>query len=439
MDIETILFSLLLILLAARIFGELANYFGAPAVIGELVAGIIIGPSLLGLVEMSHTIELLGEIGVILLLFEVGLETDVDKLIKTGRKAIVVAIGGFITPFALGFAASYWFFNLPLIVSLFIGGTLTATSIGITVRTLADMHRHNSREGQITLGAAVLDDILGVILLALLYEFSVKGEVNMINAARVLIFVCAFFLVAPFLARLLSKFIQFLDRRVENPGLIPTMMVSLVLFFAWLAHVFGAPELLGSFAAGLALSRRFFLPFASALKKELDQVDGESSAEKALADSPASSDLSSKMQNTFKSALHNDNRFSHKVESQLKPIVQLFTPIFFVSVGLSLELHTIDWTSLFFWAFSSCLIVIAVISKFAGALLIQESRQRQVIIGLAMIPRGEVGLIFAGLGASTAIFTGDVYTGLILVIAFTTLIAPFLIRLSYTRFGTALV
>lgn len=430
MEIETILFNLLLILVAARVCAEIANYCKAPAVIGELIAGVIIGPSLFGWVEMNHVIHLLGEIGVILLLFEVGLETDVDKLLKTGKKSIIVAIGGFVTPFLLGFIVSYWIFQLSMLVSLFVGGTLTATSIGITVRTLADIKRHNTREGQITLGAAVLDDILGVILLALLYEFSIKGEVNMLNTARVLLFVCAFFVLAPFLARIMSHLIQLLDHRVANPGLIPTMMVSLVLFFAWLAHLFGAPELLGGFAAGLALSRRFFFPFGASLRKSLEKQHRKS----ILQSQYTGNDLSSKVEDTVKNALSNDEAFTHKVESQIRPIVQLFTPIFFVSVGLSLELNKIDWTSLFFWGFAICLIIIAIVSKFSGAFMIREPRSRQIIVGLAMIPRGEVGLIFAGLGASTAILTGDVYTAIILVIAFTTLIAPFLIRIYYDKY-----
>ncbi len=417
MEIENILLSLLLILVAARVFGEIANRLGAPSVIGELIAGVVIGPSLFGIVEMNNVIKLLGEIGVILLLFEVGLETDVDKLMKTGRKSVVVALGGFITPFILGFAACYWLFQLSLIVSLFIGGTLTATSIGITVRTLADVNRHNSREGQIALGAAVLDDILGVILLALLYEFSLKGEVKFLHATRVLVFVCAFFIIAPILARLMSKLIELLDHRAETPGLIPTMMVSLVLFFAWLAHLFGAPELLGGFAAGLALSRRFFFPFAASLKKAMK--NNHNSASKAVGN-----------------AMNNDGKFSHKVETQIRPIVQLFTPIFFVSIGLSLDLREIQWSSVFFWGFSFSLILIAIISKFSGALLIREKLPRKMIVGLAMVPRGEVGLIFAGLGASSAIFDSEVYTAIVFVIAITTLLAPYLIKQFYHRYGS---
>lgn len=230
MEAHTFLLQLLAILVSARILAEVATSLGAPGVIGELVAGILIGPSLFGWVETNDVILLLAEIGVILLLFEVGLETDLGKLLDAGRKAFIVAVGGFIGPLIAGFAVSYILFELPLIASLFIGGTLTATSIGITVRTLASVNRQNSIEGQITLGAAVLDDILGVVLLALLYEFSVTGEVNLMNAVKVLAYISVFFMLAPVLAKSMSQLIRRLDEHIANPGLIPVTIVSLVIF-----------------------------------------------------------------------------------------------------------------------------------------------------------------------------------------------------------------
>lgn len=400
MEAHVFLLQLLIILICARVTGELAAILGAPSVIGELLAGIIIGPSLLGWVTPNELIRVLAEVGVILLLFEVGLETDMGKLMDSGRKSIIVAVGGFITPLLAGFAVCYFLFDLSILISLFVGGTLTATSIGITVRTLVDVHRQNSKEGQITLGAAVLDDLLGVALLAILYEFSVTGQVNWINAVKVLAYISVFFITAPILAKLMSQVIGKLDQKVDNPGLIPVTIVSLVLFFAWLAHLFGAPELLGGFAAGLALSRRFFLPFGLAVK-----TDGD---------------------------------FAHKIEGQMKPIVQLFTPIFFVMVGLSLDLREVDWSSWFFWMFSLILVVVAIVSKFAGTIFIDEPLPRRAVIGMAMVPRGEVGLIFAGLGSAAGVFSGDIYTALIMVIAYTTLLSPFWIKMFYRRFGNYL-
>ena len=401
MQASDLLFNLLLILVSARVFGEVARYFNAPNVIGELCAGIVIGPSVLGLVETDNMTSLLGEIGVILLLFGVGLETDMGKMLETGRKSVLVAIGGFIAPFFLGFVTSYYLFNTSILVALFCSGTLTATSIGITARTLMDLKLQNSQEGQITIGTAVLDDILGVILLALLYEFSATGSVNLMNTSRVMLFIVLFFLIAPMLAKVFSSLIQKLYRIDPAPGLIPTTIVSLVLFFAWLAHLLGAPELLGGFAAGLALSRRFFLPFGMHLKT--------------------------------------DSEFSEHIHSEMTPVIQLFTPIFFVTVGLGLDLRDVDWLSAGFWLFSMTLLGVAIFSKFAGALLISEPLTRRIVIGMAMVPRGEVGLVFAGLGMSAGVFDRDIYTALIMVIAYTTLLSPFWIRLYYRTWGSSLL
>jgi len=388
---------LLVILLTARVFAELATRMQAPSVIGELFAGVVLGPSLLGWIEPVEAIKLMAEIGIILLLFEVGLETDVKRLVRSGLKSLVVAISGFVLPLVLGFALGYWVFGLSLLVSLFIGGTLTATSIGITVRVLSDLKRQQAPEGQIVLGAAVLDDILGVVLLALLYEFSIGGGVSLLNASKVLLFVGAFFVLAPVAAKLISLIIKRFDAISVIPGLLPTTIVTLVLFFAWLAHALGAPELLGGFAAGLALSRRFFLPLGI--------------------------------------ALHTDESFAHRIEDQMKPIVHLFTPIFFVFVGLSLNLRQIDWGSPFIWGFSLTLLVVAILGKLMGAFLIKEPWAVRWVIAMAMIPRGEIGLIFAELGRVSNIFSNEIYAGMVIVIALTTLLPPFIMKWLYGHYG----
>ncbi|MGA7595425.1 MAG: cation:proton antiporter [Gallionella sp.] len=397
MNSQTFLLQLLGILIASRLFAEIAVRLNFPSVIGELLAGVMLGPSLLGWIEPAQTFRLLAEIGIILLLFEVGLETDVMQLVRAGAKSFAVALGGFVLPFALGFVLCFRVFGLELIVSLFVAGTITATSIGITLRVLSDLKRQQSHEAQVILGAAVIDDILGILLLALLYEFSVSGNINFTESGKVLLFVVLFFVLAPASAKLMSAIIQHFDSASELPGLIPTSIVSLVLFFAWLAHAIGAPELLGGFAAGLALSRRFFLPFGL--------------------------------------SLHNNPAFNETVAKQMQPIINLFTPIFFVVVGLSLNLRQVDWNSPFVYLFAGSLFLVAVAGKIAGPLLLREPGHVRWTIGISMVPRGEVGLIFAELGRVNGILVDNVYAATIIVIALTTLLPPFLLRAIYNRYG----
>lgn len=400
MEVHDFFLILLAMLLAARMLGEAATRLGAPPVVGELAAGILLGPSLLGWVAPNDVIRLLAEIGIILLLFEVGLETDIMRLMKTGMKPIIVAAAGVLFPFLFGFAASFYLFEQSLLTALFIGGTLTATSIGITVRVLTDLGRNQSPEASVVLGAAVLDDVLGVVLLAFLYEFSVGGGISLVNTGKVALFIALFMVLAPFAAKGMAEIIRRFDRVSQIPGLIPTTVVSLVLFFAWLAHTVGAPELLGGFAAGLALSRRFFFPMGMAIAT--------------------------------------DPGFAHRMEEQMKPIVHLFTPIFFVMVGLSLNFRAIDWSSPFIWQFSAVLFVLALAGKLMSGFFIRENRYARFAIGLAMVPRGEVGLIFAELGRASGIFNNEVYAAMVIVIALTTLLPPFVMKWFYARYAARL-
>ena len=398
MEAASVFLQLAAILVGARLGGEIATRLGAPSVIGELTAGIVLGPSVLGWLEINDLIQLLAEIGIIMLLFEVGLQTDLGRLARAGYKSIVVAVGGFAIPFALGYGASRYAFGQEPAVALFIGGTLTATSIGVTVRVLRDVGRQNSVEGQIVLGAAVLDDILGVLLLAFLFNFSSTGELDLSGTARLTVLIVAFFLLAPLAAKFVAYVMGHYWQLAQLPGLVATMIVSLILLSAWVAHVVGAPELLGGFTAGIALSRRFMLPLGVSLRR--------------------------------------DARFSREVEQDMKPIVQLFTPIFFVAVGLSLDLTAVDWLSPFIWTFSVGLAFVAITAKIAaGYLLWREHWLMRTAVGMAMVPRGEVGLIFAELGRAAGLFDDATYAGIVLVIAYTTLLSPFWIKLFYRLYS----
>ena len=391
MDVHNFFLILFLILMTARILGELFARLGIPSVLGELSAGILLGVSGFGMIEVNDVLKVLAEIGILLLLFEIGLETDIHRLKEAGGKAFIVALFGAVFPFTVSALFAYYIFDLTLVVSLFIGGTLTATSIGITMRVLKDLQKEHSEVAQIVIGAAVLDDILGVIILVFIYDYAITQELNMTNTLHTTVFILLFLLIAPTFANFISTFMKKSNEHQIVPGFIPTIIISLIAIFAYFSHLFGAPEILGSFAAGIALSRRFILPFGMGLR--------------------------------------NDEVFLEKVKNAITPIAQMFTPIFFVMVGLSMNLKVIDFTSTRFWTLAFVFLVIAIIGKYMGAFLLRgTSALDKALIGISMIPRGEVGLIFAEVGRVNGILNDEIYAVLIFVIIVTTIAPPFLLK-----------
>ncbi len=391
MDVHNLFLSLFLILISARILGEIFARFSMPSVLGELFAGILLGSSVFGIIQPNEILKILAEIGVILLLFEVGLETDFKRLKNEGKKSLIIALAGVILPFTIGYYIAFYFFEQSTIISLFIGGTLTATSIGITIRVLKDIHMESTNIAQIVIGAAVIDDIIGIILLVFIYDYSISNTISFDHTISVAGMVVIFLVLAPIIAKWMSRFIHNYHKQHLVPGYIPTIIIALILLFSYLSHLIGAPAILGSFAAGVALSRRFFLPFGTLLTTN----------EKLL----------------------------QNVKNEMTPIIQLFTPIFFVMVGLSVDLSIIDFTSSTFWIMSISLIIIAFLTKFIGAFLVfQKSIRNNALIGISMVPRGEVGLIFAEMGRINGVLPNDIYAILIFVIIITTVIPPLLLK-----------
>jgi Kef-type K+ transport system membrane component KefB len=391
MEVSEFFLKLLIILLVAKLFAEVFAYLRLPSVLGEVIAGIIIGPSLLGVIVPDATLYLLAEIGILLLLFEVGLETDIGQMAKVGIQSSLVAITGVVVPGLLGYWISNSLLGLPFVVSLFVGGTLVATSIGITVRVLVDLKKHQTKTAKVVLGAAVLDDIVGVVILAILYDFAVKGQINLFNAAKVLGFITTFLIIAPVIAKLLMPVIARLSSASKTKGMIPTLIISLILSMAVISHKIGAPEILGSFAAGVALARRFFLPFGSAMDNYSHEL-------------------------------------AEKIEKNMKPIINLFVPIFFVVVGASINLRVIDFTSATFWYMAGLLTLGAIISKMVSGVWAEGNFRTKLSTGIAMVPRGEVGLIFAEVGKKSGIFDDMIYAVIVFVVALTTLFAPVALR-----------
>jgi Kef-type K+ transport system membrane component KefB len=390
MDLHIVFLHLALILFLGSILGDTFSRFGIPSVIGAIIVGVLLGKSALGIIEPNEVIKLLAEIGVILLLFNVGLEADVHKLKQVGISALFVATVGAFVPMMLGTIISYYFLKLPLLTSLFIGGTLTATSIGITVKVLEELGKMKERFAQIVLGAAVLDDVLGVVLLAGLYEFSKEGVVKPDTITTLILYITVFFILSPILAQILAKVIQTLSVVLRTEDFIPPVVVSLIFLFAFLAHKVGSPEILGAFTAGLALSRRFYLPFALFLKT--------------------------------------DEKMAHKIEQTITPLTWVLTPVFFVYVGLELNLRVIDLSSSTFWFMSLLTLMVAVVGKVVAGFIIKGSLKEKLLVGFSMLPRGEVGLIFAELGRQSGVFDPLVYAVMVFVIAITTFLSPIALK-----------
>ncbi len=390
MEVPEFFLKLIVILLAAKFFAEVFSRLGIPSVLGEVVAGLVIGPSVLGFVSPDATLHLVAEIGILLLLFEVGLETDVGQLVKEGVRSTLVAVTGVVVPGALGFCVSYYWFGMAMIPSLFAGGTIVATSIGITVRVLKDLNRHNTRMARIVLGAAVLDDVIGVVVLAMLYDFAIKGTVSIPGAIRILVFIVAFLLLAPVLAKLFVPLMSKAGASSKTKGMIPTIIISLILGMALVSHGVGAPEILGSFAAGIALAPRFFLPLGASLD-------------------------------------HYSHQFAEKIEESMTPIIDLFVPVFFVMVGVSINLRAINMSGAF-WGFAGVLLIAAVLAKIVSGVWAPGGLREKLSTGVAMVPRGEVGLIFAEVGKRSRIFDDAAYAAVVFVVALTTLLAPLAMR-----------
>jgi len=397
MDTHSFILVLLLVFVGARVFGELFAYFGMVAVLGEIFAGLVLGPSGFSLILLSESgplLKVLAEIGIMLLLFEIGFDTDINKLKDVGIQSSVLAIGGAIIPFTLGFSVSYLFLNLSLNASLFIGGTLTATSIGITMRVLKDIGIATGKRAQIVLGAAVMDDLMGILFLVFVYDYISTGEISLVHTGKIFAFILIFFVLTPVVAKAVAKLMRHLSYKRRVPGFIPSFIISLILLFSYIASFLGIPEILGSFAAGIAFSRRFIIPFASYLHPD-----------------------------------EGDHDFLKHLRDRMHPIIYLFSPIFFVYVGLSIDLSVIDFSDIHFWMISSLLIFMAFIGKYTAALLVPDMGLKdKTFLGLAMIPRGEVGLIFAELGRATEVLNNEIYSILVLVVVVTTLLPPILMK-----------
>ena len=385
-DLALILGNLLIIIIVARLAAELAELIKIPAVLGEIIAGIIIGPSALGLIDpiknldVANMVLLLGEIGVILLLFQVGLEMDLGEMAKVGKPALLVALIGVLVPFAAGFGVASVFGESGEI-SLFIGAALTATSVGITARVLGDLRALALRESRIVLGAAVADDVLGLIILTVVVKVVTEGSISASVVLETIGLAVGFLVITGLLAiYVIPKAFTRIDRVAKSSTTIVAVSFALMLAFSLLANQAKLAFIIGAFMAGLAVGR---------------------------------------------SPQH------ERIAEGLNPLGHIFIPVFFASIGINADLDAMFQPSVL--ALATVLTVVAIIGKLVAGFGIGRSPGDKLLIGIGMIPRGEVGLIFASIGLSKGILDNELYGALLLMVLVTTLITPPLLRLKLAK------
>ncbi len=411
-----VLLTLVIVYAASKLGGELSKRLNLPPVLGELVGGVIVGISALHLLvfpetgataegsvvmdllqslggldaaavthifeSQSEVISVLAELGVIVLLFEIGLESDLRELTKVGYQAAIVAVVGVAAPFLLGTVGLVMLFHSPVIPAIFAGAALTATSIGITSKVLSELGHLKSTEGQIIVGAAVIDDVLGIIVLAVVASLAKTGEVDLLNVVYLILSASGFLLGSIFLGKFFnSSFVAIADKlQTRGALLIPAITFAFVM--AFLANVIHLEAILGAFAAGLVLDE-------TDKRKELDQ--------------------------------------------QVMPIADLLVPIFFVTVGAKADFGVLNpavaenRAGLVIAAF---LIAVAIIGKvITGWAVFGKPGINRLAIGVGMIPRGEVGLVFAGIGSASGVLDKPLEAAIIMMVILTTFIAPPLLQL----------
>jgi len=378
-DVAGFFLALAAILVAAKLLGELAERVGQPAVLGELVAGVLLGGSVLGIVPheglAGEVIHVLAELGVLLLLFEIGLETDLREMFRVGPASLAVAVVGVIAPFGLGYV--YWAsLGHSAASAIFVGATLTATSVGITARVLSDLGRMATQEARIIIGAAVIDDVLGLVILSVVTGVAAGAGVTVLGATRTLAVAVGFLVVAVLLGRFLMPRLFDLVVRMRVRYVLLVFAVAFALGLSALAALAGSALIIGAFAAGLILS--------------------------------------------------GTNQFE-TIEHEIRPVASVFTPVFFVSVGASVNLRLLDPTSPAARAtlgVAAALILIGVGGKILAGWAAPWVRMRRLVVGVGMIPRGEVGLIFADLGRRSGVLSDEVFGAVLLMVMATTFIAP---------------
>lgn len=418
MILTGVLLSLVVIYIASKLGGELSKAVDLPPVLGELVAGVVVGASALHLLvfpesgavasdsaimtvlqlidnltpeavtsifqTQSEVISVLAELGVIILLFEIGLESDLRELKEVGYQAAIVAVVGVVAPFATGTVGLMFFFNVTAIPAIFAGAALTATSIGITSKVLSELGHLKSKEGQIIVGAAVIDDVLGIIVLAVVASLAKTGEVDIFNVIYLIFSASVFLIGSILLGKFFNQTFVAIADKLQTRGQLVIPAFTFAFLMAFLANAIQLEAILGAFAAGLVLDE-------TDKRKELDK--------------------------------------------QVVPIADILVPIFFVTIGAKADLGVLNPAiaenreGLIIAIF---LIVVAILGKVVtGWSVFGQAPINRLAIGVGMIPRGEVGLVFAGIGSASGVLSKPLEAAIIIMVILTTFLAPPFLRFAF--------
>jgi Kef-type K+ transport system membrane component KefB/predicted amino acid-binding ACT domain protein len=380
MSVGAVLLDILIVLIAAKVAAEIAERVGFPAVVAEILAGVLIGPSMLDWVGANETLRVLGELGVILLLLQVGMEMNLGELGAVGRASIGVAVVGVVVPMAAGFGVATGFGH-DANTSLFLGAALAATSVGITARVFSDLRALATVEARTVLGAAVADDVLGLIILTVVVRVVTAGSVSLLSVAGILGIALGFLVVTTVVgSKAAPPLFQALNRYSRSPGTLVAVALAFALAFGELAEAAKLAPIVGAFVAGLSLSR---------------------------------------------------SNTADRISRELAPVGHLFIPVFFLEIGIDANADQFFRPAVL--GIAVALFVVAVAGKLVAAVGATGSPGDKPLIGIGMIPRGEVGLIFATIGLQEGVLGRDLYASLLLVVLATTLVAPPLLRWRLNR------
>ncbi len=375
------LMDLAMILIAAGLGTLICKKLGQPRIAGQILAGVLIGPSIFGLVAHNGFINNLAEIGIILLMFLAGLETDIDELKESFDKSIIIAIGGLIVPFALGVLGIYIIKdNFEISEAIFLGVILTATSMGITIQTLSEMGKLKTKQGISILGAAIIDDILGIIILTIVLGVFGKGHTSV---TMLILKILAFFIILSIVGGVISELIlknRKIVRKIKPIYLLSTSLV-LALLFASFANELGVAAIIGAYSIGVIISTT---QLKSRIAKEV-------------------------------------SRFGYG----------FFIPIFFVNIGLSVSLGKVMGNL----GIAVIIALIGIVSKIIGSgiggKLSGFTNKESFQIGISMVPRAEVALIVANLGLTAGFIKDDIFTSIILLVILSTVLTPLMLKKAY--------